>query len=64
MHTKYLVIDDHAKCKEVKHIRKVMPDICIAVLPRALGIEAVRLRNAPRLVVPPYQMHAMWVSEF
>lgn len=63
MHTEYLVVDYHAQSKEIKHIRKVVPDVGIAVLPRALRVEPVGLRHTPRFMVPSYQMYAMWVSE-
>ena len=64
MHTEYLVVDDDTQSKEIKHIRKVVPDVGIAILPRALCVEPVGLRHPPRFMVPPYQMYAMWVSKF
>ena len=41
MHTKDLIVDDHAQGKEVEHVCKVMPDIGIAIFAIALGVEAV-----------------------
>lgn len=54
MNTKYLIVDDHTQCKEVEHIREMMPYICIPIFPGALRIEAIRLSDTPRLVISSY----------
>lgn len=41
MDTEYLVVDDHAERQKIKHVGEMMPDIGIAVFPRALGIESI-----------------------
>jgi hypothetical protein len=41
MNAEYLVIDDNTQCKKIEHIRKVVPNICISILPRAFRIETV-----------------------
>lgn len=41
MHTEYIVVDNRTQGKEIKHIRKVMPDIGVAVLPRTFCIEPI-----------------------
>ncbi len=62
MDAEYLVVDDDTQGQKVKHIREVMPDICIAVLPGALGIEAVGLCHSAGLVVSSDQMNSVGVS--
>ena len=64
MDAEYLVVDDHAEGQKVKHVGKVVPDVGVAVLARALGVEAVRLRHASRLVVSSDQSDAVGVSQF
>lgn len=44
--TKDLIVDDHAQCEEIEHVRKVMPNVGVAIFPCALGIEAIGLRDA------------------
>jgi hypothetical protein len=63
VNTKYLVINDHAQGQKVEHVGKIMPNIRIPIFPRAFGIEPIRLRNTPRLMVSPNQMHSMRVSK-
>jgi hypothetical protein len=41
MHAEYLIIDDNTQRKEIKHIRKVVPHIGIAVLPRTFRIKSI-----------------------
>lgn len=41
MHTEDLVVDDNAQGKKIEHIRKVMPNVCVSVLSRTLGIESI-----------------------
>lgn len=57
-----LIIDDHAQGQKVEHVRKIMPNISIAVFSRAFGIEAVGLSDAARLMVAADKMNAMGVS--
>ena len=61
--TEDLVVDDDTQCEEIKHVRKIMPDICVSVFPRALGVEAVRLCDSARLMVAANQMDAIRVSQ-
>lgn len=51
MDTKNLVIYHDTECQKVKHVGKVVPDIGVTVLARALGIEAIGLGDAARLVI-------------
>ena len=46
MYTKDLVVDDHAQCEKIEHVRKIMPNIGVAVFSCALSVKAVRLRDA------------------
>lgn len=64
MHTEDLIIDHNAQREEVEHVREIVPDIGVAVLPHALGIETVRLRDPPGFMVPSDQMHPRGVSQF
>ncbi len=41
MNTEDLVVDDDTQCQEIKHVGKVVPDIRIPVLPRALGVKPI-----------------------
>ena len=62
VYTKDLVIYHDAERQKVKHVCKVMPDVGIAIFPGTLGVEAVGLRHASRLVVASDQMHSVGVS--
>lgn len=48
----HLSVNQCSERQVVKQVCKVLPDVGIAVLPQALVIEAVDLRDLPRLVVP------------
>jgi hypothetical protein len=63
VYAKDLIVDDNAQSEKVKHVGEVVPHVGIAVLPRALCIEAVGLRNAPGLMVPSNQMYSVGVSQ-
>ena len=64
MHAEDLIVDHHAESEEIKHIGEIMPNVCVAVLAGALGVETVRLCYTPGLVVPADQMHSLRVSQF
>ena len=64
VHAKYLVVDDDREGEEVEHVGEVVPDVGVAVLAVALGVEAVGLRYASRLVVASDEVHAGRVAEF
>ena len=64
MYTKNLVVDDNTQCQEIKHVCKVMPNVCVAVLASAFGVEAIGLCDASGLMIPPDKVNAMWVSQF
>lgn len=57
------VVDDHAERQKIKHVGEVMPDTSVAVLAGTFSVEAIRLRDAARLVIPSNQMHALGVSQ-
>jgi hypothetical protein len=40
-----------------------VPYVCIAILPRALGVEAIRLSDSARFVVAAYKVDSMWISK-
>ena len=64
MDTEDLIVDNHTQGEEVKHVRKVMPDVRISIFPCAFRIKSIRLRNATRLVVPTNEMNALGISQF
>lgn len=64
MDTENLVIYDDTKRQKVKHVGKVMPDIGVAVLARAFGVEAVGLGDAAGFMVASDQMDSVGVSQF
>lgn len=43
MNAKDLIVDHDRQGQKVKHVREVMPDVRIAVLPCALGVEPIGL---------------------
>lgn len=64
MHAEDLVVYDDAERQKVEHVGEVVPDIRIAVLARALGVETVGLGHAARLVVAADEVHSVGVSQF
>lgn len=64
MNAKDLIVDHHGQREEVEHIREVMPDVRVAVFPRAFGVEAVGLGDAARFVVAADEVDAGWVAQF
>lgn len=63
VHAEDLVVDDDGEGEEVEHVGEVVPDVGVAVLAGALGVEAVGLGHASRLVVAADQVHAVRVPE-
>lgn len=64
MNAEDLIVDDHTQGKKIKHVCKVMPDVRVAIFPRALGVKAVRLSNTTSLVISSNKMYAVGVSQF
>lgn len=64
VHAEDLVVDDDGEGEEVEHVGEVVPDVGVAVLAVALGVEAVGLRHPAGLVVAPDQVHARRVAQF
>ncbi len=62
MNTKDLIVDDDAQGEKIKHVRKIMPDVGVAVFARTFRVESIGLRHAARLVVASNEMHATGVS--
>lgn len=63
VHAEDLVVDDDRERQEVEHVGEVVPHVGVAVLARALGVEAVRLRHAARFVVATDEVDAVRVAE-
>ena len=38
-----VIIDDDTECKEIEHVSKVMPNICVSIFPVAFSIKSIRL---------------------
>lgn len=62
MYAEDLVIYNDRQCQEVEHVGEIVPDIRVAVLSRALGVEAVRLGDAARLVIATDEVDSVWVA--
>lgn len=58
-----LVVDNDAKSEKIEHIGEIMPDVCIAILSGALGVEAIRLCDTSGLMVSADQVHSVRVSQ-
>jgi hypothetical protein len=63
VHAEDLIVDDDGQGEEVEHVGEVVPHVGVAVLARALGVEAVRLCDATRLVVAADEMDAVRVAQ-
>lgn len=59
-----LVVDDNREGQKVKHVGEVVPDVGVAVFARAFCVEAVRLRDAARLVVTTDEVDAVRIAQF
>ena len=58
------VLDERRHGEVVKEVREELPDVGVPVLALALVIEAVHLRDLPRLVVAPQDGDAVLVPHF
>jgi hypothetical protein len=63
MNTKYLPINHHRKGQKIKHIGKNPPHFCPMILSQTLTIKSIRLRHAPRFMIPPYQVYAVGIAQ-
>jgi len=64
MHTEHASVDNGAEREVVEDLAAVAPDVRGAVLALAFVVEAVHLRDLPRLVVAPDERDAVWVPHF
>lgn len=64
MNAEDLIVDHNAESEEIKHIGEIMPNVCVAVLSGALGVEAIRLCDTSGLMVSADQMHSLRISQF
>jgi hypothetical protein len=60
--TEDLVVDQGGEREVVEEVREVFPDICVAVLAKALVVEPVHLGDLSRLVVSTENGNALGVS--
>lgn len=63
VHAEDLVVDDDRERQEVEHVGEVVPHVGVAVLARAFGVEAVRLRHAARLVIAADEVDAVRIAQ-
>ncbi len=61
MHAEDAIVDDGGQGEVVEDISAVTPDVEGAVLPEALVVEAVDLRDLPALVVAPDESHQIGI---
>lgn len=64
MDAENLIVDDNAQGEKIKHVREVVPHVCVAVLARALGVESIRLSDSPRFMVAADEVDAVGVAKF
>jgi hypothetical protein len=64
VHAEYLSVDDSGKGEIVKNFGAITPYGDGSVLPEALVVESVDLRDLSRLVVASYQHDAIRISDF
>jgi hypothetical protein len=58
------VVDDATEREVVEHVGEIVPDSWVAVFAAALRVEAVRLRDAARLVVAADQVNSLRIAKF
>lgn len=63
MHAEDVLVDDGGQAQVVEDLCAVSPDVDAAVLPEALVVEPVHLRDLPALVVAADQRDAFWVAD-
>ena len=64
VHAEDLIVDYAGEGEVVEHIGEVVPYCRVAVLARALGVEAIGLGDAAGFVVSADEVHALRVAEF
>jgi hypothetical protein len=64
MHAEHSAIHYGAQSQIVEHLAAVAPHVCAAVLARTLVVEAVHLRDLPRLVVAADERDAVRIADF
>ena len=57
-----MIVDKSGEGEVVEKVRKIFPDICIAILSQALVIESVNLRDLTGLVVTTEDSDALRVA--
>lgn len=64
MYTEHSAIHDRTESKIVENLAAISPYIGRPILPLTLIVEAVHLRDLPRLVVPSDQGNAIGIADF
>lgn len=63
VYAEYPVVNHHAQRQVVKHVREMVPDVGVAVFPRAFCVEPIRLCYTSRLVVAPDKVQPVGVAQ-
>jgi hypothetical protein len=63
VHAEHTTVDERSEREIVEDLTAPPPDVRRAVLPEALVVEAVNLRDLPALVVPPDERDTVRISD-
>lgn len=63
METEYLVFNESSKGKVIEEIRKIFPNIGVAIFTQTLIIESIYLRDLSGLVVSSENRYALRVAD-
>ena len=58
-----MVFDEGSEGEVVEKVGEESPHVCVAVLPEALVVEAVHLRDLPRFMVSAEDCYSIAISE-
>ena len=64
VNTEDAIVDDTRQGQIIKHVGKMVPHGCIAVLSTALGVEAIRLCDTSRFMIASDQMDPVRITKF
>ena len=64
MNTQNPILNNGRKRQQIKNFRAILPNIKTAILPQALIIKAINLRNLPRLMIAPQQKKLIPIPNF
>ena len=56
------IVHERGQRQVIEHVRAIPPHVYAAVLPKALVVEPVHLRDLPRLVVPSDEVYPVGIA--